>query len=127
MWVPRARLCAGAHTLSLFCIVSFTQLGTAAAEVLARDAQQLQSVSSALDGVQSELQLARKVVLCASRARLVRVLTCAVSLCCTALLQLLLRVIKSLYTDKIFLLFVFLVAAVLTCIVVYAGVNKWQL
>jgi choline-glycine betaine transporter len=50
-----------------------------------------------------------------------------VSLCCTALLQLLLRVIKSLYTDKIFLLFVFLVAAVLACIVVYAGVNKWQL
>ncbi len=44
-----------------------------------------------------------------------------------ALLQLLVRVMKSLYTDKIFLLFVFLVVTVIACIVVYAGAHKWQL
>jgi hypothetical protein len=63
MWVRRARAMTVTVDVRLTQTFVPPQLGTAAAEVVARDAQQLQSVSTALDSVQSELQLARKVLL----------------------------------------------------------------
>jgi hypothetical protein len=128
-------------------------MGTAAVTIIQEDGRRIANVNDTLDGMQSEIQIANKVrsvcgawdtglaTSCVSNPGVIAVQACVVvrALPVTSVAartvspmlvnaivvaQLLTRFMKSLYTDKLIIMFVFLIVVAIAGIIAYSIVTK---